>query len=77
MSWRWGENAQMGRYADDIVILSDFAESKLIMNVLEHLLGELGLELSVEKSRVTTAAEGFDFLSFHFIRRYRGRFGKW
>lgn len=76
MSRRWGENAQMVRYADDIVILTDFVDSKLIMNVLEFILGELGLELSVEKSRVTTAAEGFDFLSFHFIRRYRGRLGK-
>ena len=76
MDRRCGENAQIVRYADDVVILTDNSDTKLVMNVLEFLLGELGLELSGEKSRITTAAEGFDFLSFHYIRRYRGRCGK-
>ena len=41
-----------------------------------NLLGELGLELNVEKSRITTAEAGFDFLSFHFFRKYRAKKGK-
>ena len=37
------------------------------------MLGELGLQLSEEKTRVTTAAEGFDFLGFRFKRSYSGK----
>jgi len=76
MNWRCGENAQMVRYADDIVILTDTENTLLIMDVLRYLLCELGLEINDEKSRITTASEGFDFLSFHFFRRYRARKGR-
>ena len=76
MSRRWEENAQMVRYADDIVILTDCADVVSVWGILVNLLGELGLELSVEKSRITTAEAGFDFLSFHFFRKYRAKKGK-
>jgi group II intron reverse transcriptase/maturase len=69
-------NAQMVRYADDIVVLTDKADAQRVMGVLRNLLGELGLELAEEKSRITTAEQGFDFLSFRFIRRFRAKKGK-
>ena len=76
MNRRYKKNAQMVRYADDIVILTDCADVGSIWGILVNLLGDLGLELSVEKSRITTAAEGFEFLSFHFFRKYRAKKGK-
>ena len=76
MKRRYGENAQMVRYADDMVILTNNENASYIWYVLGYLLGELGLEVNEEKSRITKSAEGFDFLSFHFIRRYRAKLGK-
>jgi RNA-directed DNA polymerase len=76
MNRRDKKNAQMVRYADDIVILTDCADVGSIWGILVNLLGELGLELSVEKSRVTTAEAGFEFLSFHFFRKFRAKKGK-
>ena len=35
------------------------------------ILKRLKLTLSSEKSRITTAEEGFDFLGFHFLRRHK------
>lgn len=70
-------DAHLVRYADDIVVLtSNSRDTEHIRDILEGFLSELSLELSPEKSRITTAAEGFDFLSFHFIRRHIDRFGK-
>jgi hypothetical protein len=73
---RRGENAQMVRYADDIVVLTNNEDTRLIWDILGFLLGELDLVMSVEKSRITTAVDGFDFLSFHFVRRFDARCGK-
>ena len=39
------------------------------MAVLTELISELGLKLSTEKSRITTAQKGFDILGFHFVRK--------
>lgn len=43
---------------------------------LAEILGELGLTLSEEKTRVTTAAEGFDFLGFRFHRSHSRKHGR-
>jgi group II intron reverse transcriptase/maturase len=73
-----GQNAHMIRYSDDLVILTKSPRhaffkgkehARNIMNALKSILKKLKLNLSAEKSRVTTAEEGFDFLGFHFIRR--------
>lgn len=76
MNDRSKDNAQIVRYADDIVVLTDKADAVHVMDVLRSILAELGLELSLDKSRVTTAEQGFDFLSFHFFRRFRAKHGK-
>ena len=66
----------MTMYADGIVILTDKEDTLLIMDVLRYLLCELGLEINDEKSRITAASEGFDFLCFHFFWRYRAKKGR-
>lgn len=85
MENRTGHNAHMIRFADDVLILtgeapsfifSGKAHAKNIMNILNMLLGKLKLSLSSDKSRTTTAEEGFDFLGFHFLKRYRERYGR-
>jgi RNA-directed DNA polymerase len=58
-----GFDAKLIRYADDILIVSSKPVTKRLRARLAELLGELGLTLSEEKTRVTTAAEGFDFLA--------------
>jgi RNA-directed DNA polymerase len=75
MTRRQGPNAQMVRYADDIVILTD-QSPRYPMRVLCRLLEDLGLRLSMKKSRIVEAHEGFDFLGFRFIRRYSRKHGK-
>ncbi len=68
MDSRHGQNAQLVRYADDAVVLTDKEPSRA-MAVIAELVGSLGLRLSPEKTNITTAQEGFDFLGFHFVRR--------
>lgn len=67
MDYRYGQNARMIRYADDIVILTD-RDPEYAMHMAERILSILSLELNPEKSRITTGKEGFDFLGFHFVR---------
>jgi group II intron reverse transcriptase/maturase len=54
------------RYADDFVVLCRSKDqAKEARTAVEHLLRErLGLELSPEKTKVTTFQEGFAFLGF-------------
>jgi group II intron reverse transcriptase/maturase len=59
------------RYADDFVILVTGTEKDAVCekNALsEFLEEELGLSLSVEKTLVTKAECGFDFLGYHVIK---------
>jgi group II intron reverse transcriptase/maturase len=55
------------RYADDFIILCKTREQA--MEALEFsksiLEGQMGLELSVEKTKVVNIKDGFDFLGFH------------
>lgn len=72
---RYGANAQLVRYADDILVLS----SKPVGGVLEELrsiLAGMGLSLSEKKTRIVKAEEGFDFLGFRFERKFSRKHGK-
>jgi group II intron reverse transcriptase/maturase len=54
------------RYADDFVILlHPNTDPQGILSQIRGMLGRLGLELHPEKTRVTQAKEGFDFLGVH------------
>jgi len=70
---RWkGKKVNFIRYADDFVITAANKETITngIIPLVEGFLKERGLELSVEKSRITHISEGFDFLSQN-IRIYK------
>jgi len=69
MSDRNGCDAKLVRYADDFAILTSGYSTKPY-RVLKKILNDLGLELHPQKSRLVQAEEGFDFLSFHFVRRW-------
>ena len=59
-------------YADDFVVTAATEQllKEKIMPILVATLKEVGLELSQEKTRITSIQKGFDFLGFN-IRKYR------
>ena len=62
------------RYADDFVITGRSQEllEQEVKPLVEQFLRERGLELSAEKTRVTSVEQGFDFLGQN-VRKYRGK----
>lgn len=61
-------------YADDFIITGiskEILEQKVKPTVI-NFLKERGLELSLEKSRITHINDGFDFLGFN-VRKYNGK----
>jgi RNA-directed DNA polymerase len=75
----WAEygTGELVRYADDFVVLcSTRAQAERALRQAASLLGQLGLTLHPEKTRVVDlrgGAEGFDFLGCHFHARMSGR----
>ncbi|MGP6208057.1 group II intron reverse transcriptase/maturase [Cuniculiplasma sp. SKW3] len=61
--------AVMIRYADDVLVLSKNNPEKH-MDLVRRILDLLGLELNVDKSKITDIAQGIDFLGIHYQRRY-------
>lgn len=59
------------RYADDFVVLCQtHAQAKQALAFVDSTLRqELGLALSLAKTKVTNFVNGFDFLGFHLTRR--------
>ena len=68
MDRREGRNAHIIRYADDIIVLTD-GRPEYPMTVIKSIISALDLELNDDKTDITTAKEGFDFLGFRFIRK--------
>ncbi len=67
------EKVHFVRYADDFIVTATSEETaKDIAEVVKVFLAERGLELSVEKTRVTHIDDGFDFLGWNF-RKYKGK----
>jgi group II intron reverse transcriptase/maturase len=60
------------RYADDFLVLTKSApELEKARDLVERVIqDELGLQLSKEKTKLTSFRQGFDFLGFHFSSRY-------
>ena len=53
------------RYADDFVVLCQTnAQAEEAKTQVTHILNQLGLQLSAEKTRVTTYGKGYSFLGF-------------
>jgi len=75
MTKRFGPNAQMVRYADDIVVLTNKSLEGPV-KILHHILVGLELKLSENKTKQIKAEDGFDFLGFSFSRRYSKKYKK-
>lgn len=61
-------------YADDFIVTAiskEVLETK-VMPTLVSFLKERGLELSLQKTKITHIDEGFDFLGFN-VRKYKGK----
>ena len=53
------------RYADDFVVLCQTkAQAEEAKTQVTHILNQLGLQLSAEKTRITTYGRGYSFLGF-------------
>ena len=61
------------RYADDFVVLcqNDQQAQEALLLVRQVLESELGLNLSPEKTKITTYGKGYDFLGFRLSSRSR------
>ena len=60
------------RYADDFVVLGKtMAETQGALDLVRQSLTELSLELSEEKTRITTYGKGYEFLGFRLSSRSR------
>lgn len=63
----------MVRYADDFVVTArDKGSLEIAQNLIKQWLSERGLELSTEKTYITSMEDGFDFLGFNH-RHYSGK----
>jgi RNA-directed DNA polymerase len=74
LDWRLHEAGyRFARYADDFVVLcQDPQQAQEALNLVKQVLeGELGLQLSPEKTKTTTYGKGYDFLGFHLSSRSR------
>lgn len=60
-----GIRGKLIRYADDFVVLVR-GDGQRIKRLISEMLARLGLKMHPEKTRVTDARDGFDFLSVHF-----------
>jgi group II intron reverse transcriptase/maturase len=65
---RWDErDGKLVRYADDMVMLCrSREEAERALEKAAAILGELGLKLNEQKTKVRHVREGFDFLGFTF-----------
>ena len=77
-AWQaWGNGGELVRYADDFVIMCrNASQAEEALSIAHALLGELGLHLHADKTRVVDlrdGREGFDFLGCHFRARMSGR----
>jgi RNA-directed DNA polymerase len=69
-----GRKINFVRYADDWICTAaskEILESNVLPTVI-NFLKERGLELSLEKTKITYIDEGFDFLGFN-LRKYKGK----
>jgi RNA-directed DNA polymerase len=76
-AWRQRGTGALVRYADDFVVLcSSRQQAEHARQVAAVILGELGLALHPDKTRVVdlrAGREGFDFLGCHLHARMSGR----
>lgn len=66
------ESIQFVRYADDFICTAKTKETleQKVLPAIINFLKERGLEISLEKTKITNIQEGFDFLGFN-LRKYK------
>jgi RNA-directed DNA polymerase len=71
---RKGSKINFVRYADDWICTAASKEilEKEVLPTVINFLKERGLELSIEKTKITHIDKGFDFLGFN-LRKYKGK----
>lgn len=69
-----GEKIHFVRYADDFICTANSKEilETKVQPVIINFLKERGLELSIEKTKITHINEGFNFLGFN-IKKYKDK----
>ena len=76
-AWAESGTGELIRYADDFVVLcTTRSQAEQAQRRASAILGDLGLELHPDKTRVVDlrgGREGFDFLGWHFHARMSGR----
>jgi RNA-directed DNA polymerase len=76
-AWAKRGRGRLVRYADDgVVLCRSREEAEAALALVREVLGELGLELHPEKTRIVDlreGQEGFDFLGCHFHARVSGQ----
>ncbi len=76
-AWAQQGVGELVRYADDFVVLcSSAAQAEPAQQLARALLGDLGLQLHPDKTRVVDlreGKEGFDFLGCHLRARIEGQ----
>lgn len=68
-------NPKLGiiRYADDFIVTARDKETlEQVLILIKQWLSQRGLEISAEKTRVVSIADGFNFLGFN-LRQYGGK----
>ena len=68
-------NPKLGvvRYADDFIVTANDKHSlEVVQNLIQAWISKRGLELSAEKTVITSMEDGFDFLGFN-SRHYDGK----
>ena len=81
LDWKMdGLGSEMVRYADDMVVLcASREEAETALKEWRDWMGEAGLTLHPEKTRVVDlgpAGSHFDFLGYRFLRTKRGRLAR-
>lgn len=68
------KKGELIRYADDVILLcKSRQEAEQALREAERILGELGLTLNQEKTKICHVREGFDFLGFTFREAYSAK----
>lgn len=63
------------RYADDmVIILKPQDDARLILDKISQFLAQRGMNVSLKKTKLTAATDGFDFLGWHCKVQTNGKF---
>ena len=75
--WRASCGTRLIGYADDMVLLArSQRDAEAVLARLKGQLDDLSVQMNADKSRLTTAHDGFEFLGFSFRTR-KGRLYLW